>query len=220
MERRLTRQGRARKAELLRHAADLFAERGYEETRVIDIVRAAGVAKGLFYWYFDNKEALFRNLITDTRRRLRRVQADAVAGIESPLAQLHAATRASVGFMSEHRHLYALMQIEGRAATAFTDEVRATSAVHAADTAALIAAGQRAGEIRTDDTPATLAHGLLATVLHMVYFHRTGRLDMPVDELAASVARLVTRGLAADNDAARRAEQPVHAAPAAAAGSA
>ena len=66
-DRRLTRQGHERKRQLLDHAAELFAERGYAETRVIDIVRAAGVAKGLFYWYFDNKEAVF----TEIRRILR-----------------------------------------------------------------------------------------------------------------------------------------------------
>ena len=58
-ERRLTAQGLERKQQLLDCAARLFAERGYADTRVIDIVRAAGVAKGLFYWYFENKEALF-----------------------------------------------------------------------------------------------------------------------------------------------------------------
>jgi AcrR family transcriptional regulator len=53
-DRRLTAQGIERKQQLLDRAAELFAERGYAETRVIDIVRAAGVAKGLFYWYFEN----------------------------------------------------------------------------------------------------------------------------------------------------------------------
>ena len=61
-DRRLTAQGLERKQQLLDRAAELFAERGYAETRVIDIVRAAGVAKGLFYWYFENKEALFKEL--------------------------------------------------------------------------------------------------------------------------------------------------------------
>src|SRR5207253_6674850 len=43
-ERRLTAQGLERKQQLLDCAARLFAERGYADTRVIDIVREAGVA--------------------------------------------------------------------------------------------------------------------------------------------------------------------------------
>ena len=45
--RSLTRQGQERKQQLLDHAAELFAARGYADTRVVDIVEAAGVAKGL-----------------------------------------------------------------------------------------------------------------------------------------------------------------------------
>jgi AcrR family transcriptional regulator len=69
--RRLTEQGRERKQQLLDHAADLFSRRGYADTRVVDICEAAGVAKGLFYWYFENKEALFSELVTSMRLRLR-----------------------------------------------------------------------------------------------------------------------------------------------------
>jgi AcrR family transcriptional regulator len=76
--RQLTQQGLERKQQLLDHAAALFAERGYAETRVIDIVRAAGVAKGLFYWYFDNKESLFEELAASIRLRLRRSQGEAI----------------------------------------------------------------------------------------------------------------------------------------------
>ena len=61
----LTRHGQDRKAELLRHAEYLFAKRGYENTRMVDIADAAGVAKGLVYWYFENKETLFREIVAD-----------------------------------------------------------------------------------------------------------------------------------------------------------
>ena len=46
----------------------LFADQGYASTRVVDIVDAAGVAKGLFYWYFENKEAVFCELADSIRR--------------------------------------------------------------------------------------------------------------------------------------------------------
>src|ERR1041385_8115863 len=45
--RQLTAQGLERKQQLLDHAARLFAERGYADTRIVDICKAAGVAKGL-----------------------------------------------------------------------------------------------------------------------------------------------------------------------------
>jgi AcrR family transcriptional regulator len=48
------RRGHTRQA-LLDAAAALFAERGYHETGVPDIVRAAGVSQGTFYHYFSHR---------------------------------------------------------------------------------------------------------------------------------------------------------------------
>jgi AcrR family transcriptional regulator len=55
----LTPKGRERRSEILRAARKVFEERGFLDTRVADIVAAAGVAQGTFYSYFDSKEAVF-----------------------------------------------------------------------------------------------------------------------------------------------------------------
>ena len=55
----LTSKGRERRSEILRAARKVFEERGFLDTRVSDIVTAAGVAQGTFYSYFDSKEAVF-----------------------------------------------------------------------------------------------------------------------------------------------------------------
>src|SRR5690606_34308208 len=110
-DRRLTVQGQERKDQLLDHAATLFAERGYAETRVLDIVRAAGVAKGLFYWYFENKEALFRELVEQNRLRLRRAQAKAIDPTAEPLMRLRQGAEASMRFMAQFSHFFALLEV-------------------------------------------------------------------------------------------------------------
>ena len=46
----------ARRADLASAAAAVFAERGVANTAVSDIVKAAGVAQGTFYLYFDTKD--------------------------------------------------------------------------------------------------------------------------------------------------------------------
>jgi len=53
----------ARRAQILERALDVFAEQGYYRTSVSDLVKAAGVARGTFYLYFDGKEALFLELL-------------------------------------------------------------------------------------------------------------------------------------------------------------
>ncbi|HHT74913.1 MAG: TetR/AcrR family transcriptional regulator [Methanomassiliicoccaceae archaeon] len=47
-----------RRSDFVAAARDLFEEKGFENTSVDDIVARLGVAKGLFYYYFDSKEML------------------------------------------------------------------------------------------------------------------------------------------------------------------
>ena len=46
----------ARRAGIVSAAAEVFAQRGVARTTVSDIVKAAGVAQGTFYLYFDSKD--------------------------------------------------------------------------------------------------------------------------------------------------------------------
>lgn len=57
------RRKEARPAELAAAALELFVEKGYAATRLDDVARRAGVAKGTVYLYFANKEALFDGVI-------------------------------------------------------------------------------------------------------------------------------------------------------------
>jgi AcrR family transcriptional regulator len=196
-DRRLTAQGLERKQQLLDCAAELFAERGYEETRVIDIVRSAGVAKGLFYWYFDNKEALFKELAGSIRLSLRRAQGAAIDPEAPPLVNLYRGTAASVHFMAENAPYFSLLEVEGRN---FSDSLRRGTRQHIDDMHRLIKAGQADGSIRDED-PKLLALGVVGSVGHFSHFHRTGRISVPLDDLAQFVARYVVHSVASDEQA-------------------
>ena len=50
---------------ILISAVDLMSKNGYHRTTVADIVKAAGVAQGTFYLYFDSKKDLFLKLMED-----------------------------------------------------------------------------------------------------------------------------------------------------------
>lgn len=200
-ERRLTSQGIERKQQLLDAAAGLFAERGYAETRILDICREAGVAKGLFYWYFDTKEAVFRDLAADLRVRLRREQAQAMDPDADPLVRLRQGSEVSVRFMAANARSFALVAVEN-VDRQFVDDVRQGTEVHADDTERVVRAGIDAGLIRDED-PRLLAYAVLSTVGMFAHFHRTGRLDLDVDGLAAFVGRQVVCSVAASEEIAR-----------------
>jgi AcrR family transcriptional regulator len=194
-ERQLTSQGRERKQQLVDCAAQLFAERGFEETRIKDIVDAAGVAKGLFYWYFENKEALFAEVAADIRLRLRKHQAAAIDPEADPLRQIRQGAQASVHFMAENAHFFSLLEAETGAVT--QESRRQGTAQHIRDVGALIERGQREGVI-VDEDPALLALAVVGSVGYYSHYHRTGRTSIDIEELSRFVARTVVRTLAAD----------------------
>lgn len=59
------RRKEARPSELLAAGLELFVARGYAATRLEDVARHAGVAKGTLYLYYENKEALFKAVIQE-----------------------------------------------------------------------------------------------------------------------------------------------------------
>ena len=52
-----------RRQQILSVAREVFAKRGYHQTTIDDIVALAGVARGTFYLYFEDKRAVFSDLV-------------------------------------------------------------------------------------------------------------------------------------------------------------
>jgi AcrR family transcriptional regulator len=189
-----TDQGRERKQQLLDAAADLFASRGYETTRIADICEAAGVAKGLFYWYFETKESLVAELVRSMRQQLRRAQAAAMDPNADPVTRLRQGTEASVRFMADHRAFFALLEGE-RNDESIAAVLREGSEVYVEDTRTLVLEAQREGLIPDDHDAGLLALGILGAVSHYSLYLRTGRIDLGVDELARFAGDWVVRSV-------------------------
>jgi AcrR family transcriptional regulator len=202
-DRRLTRQGEDRKADLLRHAEALFAKHGYADTRVIDIAHSAGVAKGLFYWYFDSKEGLFREIILDLQERLRVAQYEAVSVTDDPLAKLYLGTVESVRFVAKHHRLYGMLR-HISSDPVLGDAVAQSSSTHAHDTAIVLRDGQTRGVVHADEDALALAYANAGVVSTYVFMYRTTRPRPDLDEVAHLAARYVVRALAANDTAAQR----------------
>ncbi|MCX8065735.1 MAG: TetR/AcrR family transcriptional regulator [Candidatus Hydrogenedentes bacterium] len=55
---------------LMRSALRLFSEKGYEGTSIREIIEEAGVTRPVLYYYFQNKEDLFRKLVESIFKQL------------------------------------------------------------------------------------------------------------------------------------------------------
>jgi AcrR family transcriptional regulator len=63
---RRAQKSAARREAILAAALDEFSARGFAATRLDDVAKRAGVAKGTIYLYFADKETLFQELIRGT----------------------------------------------------------------------------------------------------------------------------------------------------------
>jgi AcrR family transcriptional regulator len=61
----------ARRAQILDTALGVFADQGYHQTSISDVVKAAGVARGTFYLYFESKSQIFLHLLDNLLGHLR-----------------------------------------------------------------------------------------------------------------------------------------------------
>lgn len=188
-----TEQGRERKRQLVDAAVVLFAERGYGATRIADICERAGVAKGLFYWYFPTKDDLFVELVRTMRRRLRQAQAAGMDAAADPLTRLRQGTEASVRFIAEHAAYFSFVEVE-RTDDAMAELVRDGSEVYLHDVRQLIDDARSAG-VAPDDDPTLLALGVLGAVSSFTNAWRNGGIDVSADELATFVGAWVVRAV-------------------------
>lgn len=60
---RIVKNPEERRGELIACAQQLFFSKGYESTSVNEIIEAAGVSKGTFYYYFESKQAILEAMV-------------------------------------------------------------------------------------------------------------------------------------------------------------
>ena len=128
------------------------------------------------------------------RHRLRRAQADAMDPEADALTRIRQGTVASVRFMADHAPYFALLDVE-RADPAIAEALRSGSDVYFHDVRVLVEEAQRAGAI-PDADPRLLAIGVLGAVSSFSNASRSGKFDLPTDDLAEFVGGWVARALA------------------------
>lgn len=60
---KVIKNGEERKHEILYIAKELFIEKGYENTSIVNILEKVGIAKGTLYYYFTSKEEILDAII-------------------------------------------------------------------------------------------------------------------------------------------------------------
>jgi AcrR family transcriptional regulator len=142
---------------LLRAAAEVFAERGYDGTRVVDIAAAAGVSNGALYAHFGSKAEL---LVAALRAHGRQELADLLAADPSrPVTEL--LLEAGRG-LPRRRDSQGCLVVEALIAVRRDHDVAALMRDYTGERidwlAGLVQAGQASGELDPALSPGAVAH--------------------------------------------------------------
>ncbi|MFN2190179.1 MAG: TetR/AcrR family transcriptional regulator [Candidatus Promineifilaceae bacterium] len=86
----------AKRSAMMQAAVRVFAEKGYHAATIRDIVQAADVAVGTFYFYFPDKETLFVYLYEETADFLSRTIDQALRGRATLPMKVQAAVQAYI----------------------------------------------------------------------------------------------------------------------------
>jgi AcrR family transcriptional regulator len=188
---------------LMRVSVELFAEQGYAQTSVQQVVDAAGVTKGALYHYFKSKDDLLFD-IYDRILSLQREHLDEIVARGLPVAEtmrlacedvlvtsiewLHEGT---VFFRSQH------MLSEDRQL-----EVKHRRREYNDAFEALLAAGQREGVFRSDIPAAVLIAHFFSDVHYLGQWYSPSGAQTK-EQLAAEITELYLTGIAAPHGARR-----------------
>lgn len=191
-----------RRQQILRCAADLFGEKGYHSTSISDIIRSAGIARGTFYLYFENKRALFQELVDDLLARLNEAirVVDTSGGAKSAREQLLGNMLRVFDLLTDERPLLAILLESAVGLDRSFDEKLADfyESVAAAIESSL-RLGQEMGLVRPCDTRiASLAVlGAIKELLHDLLRNRC-RPEIEARDLAAALIDIFGKGVLAE----------------------
>jgi AcrR family transcriptional regulator len=88
----------------------VFAELGYGETSIRDIVRKTGLASGTFYNYFNSKEEVFQALMDDSALRIRPALRDLRKKATTTEDFVRGTFQTYFEYISENRQMQSLMR--------------------------------------------------------------------------------------------------------------
>lgn len=171
----------AAKSRILRSAQKLFAERGYDQTTMKEIVRDAKTSIGNTYFYFANKEDLLTSLLDEAVRETWARADEVLASVEPGAARIAVAVYANImNFLMADRDLSRV------AVTAEPRVVRHMLELHAERLIALFAANfpDRSEKELLMAVVAVGGANRLAIELSL-----TGQLDVDPHELADFLVR-------------------------------
>ena len=183
---------------ILRAATTVFARKGFFNSKVADIAKAAGIADGTVYLYFKSKDEILHSIfdqamagfIAEGRRELERTA--------SPVDKLEKIAHLHLEKLGSDRDLAIVFQIELRGSIKFMQEFSAAGFAEYLDIInQTIEEGQKSGIFRRDLKSIVSAKIFYGAIDEMVTNWILSPKNYPLEPMAESVLKIFLGGIAA-----------------------
>jgi TetR/AcrR family transcriptional regulator len=188
----------AEMAEKLMAAAELFADRGLDDTKTEDIAAATGIPKATIYYYFEGKEEVLSFIFGVVLDAVHEAVTGAAAGPGTGAERLARVIEAHLEVFAEYPKASQALHFDlGRAARR-PEVAERSNASFIAPVTALLLEGAADGSLKVLAEPRLTAVALLGTIstaaIHLLALEPTD----PLETLAGVITALVFDGLRAD----------------------
>ena len=160
--------GPAKRERILRAAVRIFSQKGFFNSKVSEIARAAGVADGTIYLYFKNKDDLLISLFEDKMGEVVEEARGKVAAAFGAAARLRVFIENHMALLVREAGLVEVLQVELRQSNKFMKEYVPVKFLEYLDIiSGIIEEGKGEGIFRADINP-TLARRVVFGALDEV----------------------------------------------------
>ena len=191
-----TFRGTSKRERILRAAVDVFAEFGYFNAKVSQIAKAAGVADGTIYLYFDGKEDLLITIFREHTRNYLRSLEQSLANINRAEDRLRIAVRHHLETLGRDRALAIVSQVELRHTLKF---MSLFSQQEVADylnvIRRIVEYGQQEGTFRRNVHPQLVAKSIFGVLDEMVTSWILSEKEYDLAASSEQIADLILTGL-------------------------
>lgn len=155
---------------ILDAAERLFARQGFAATTIKQLGTESGVNSALLYYYFADKETLYREMLRRVFGAFAGTAAERIAGERDPEEAIRRFIRYQVEYMTAHPHVPMLLvrELAGQELSGDLGEIAGAAAVFFHALCDVVEQGQRAGVFRADLDPRYAAISVISQVVWII----------------------------------------------------
>jgi len=181
---------------ILRAAVNVFARKGFFNSKISDIAGEAGIADGTVYLYFKGKDEILHSIFDRAMEAFIGEGKKELDGLRSAEDRLRRIAELHLERLGADRDLAIVFQVELRGSTKFMQEFSAAGFAEYLDLIRqTIDDGQRAGEFRRDIKPIVAAKILYGSLDEMVTNWILSERSYPLAPMAGEVLKVFFGGV-------------------------